>query len=145
VRPIGRKLSGLVFKELAQYAMSVAVGPGHPLARSRGVNRAKLASYPLIAYTRADYPEYHEALARIFEATGHVPLIAEEHESVSSLIAAIEAARGVAVVPSCMACMAGPRLKIVPLIPPSEPIVVGATRREGTESAAVTKFIAAAS
>ncbi|MDB6154507.1 MAG: Transcriptional regulator, LysR family [Chthoniobacteraceae bacterium] len=143
VRPAGQKLRGLVFKELAQYAMCVAVAPSHPLARSRGVSRAKLADHPLIAYTRADYPEYHEALDDLFAS--HPPRIAEEHESVTSLIAAVEAARGVAIVPSSMACMVGPRLKILPLIPPSAPIVVGATRREGTESSAVGKFIAAAS
>jgi hypothetical protein len=51
----------------------------------------------------------------------------------------------VAFVPSCIACMAGPRLVVLPLTPPSKPIIVGAIRREETNSASVLKFIAAAS
>ncbi|MES2571640.1 MAG: LysR substrate-binding domain-containing protein [Verrucomicrobiota bacterium] len=144
VLPTGEKLRGLHFRELARYAMGVAMAPGHPLARGRSVNRAKLAGAPLIAYTRADYPEYHASLEALFEPTGHPPRIVEEHDSVTSLIAAVEAARGVAIVPGCMECMVGPRLKILSLTPPFPPIVVGAIRREGPGSSAVENFIAAA-
>ena len=70
--------------------------------------------------------------------------IVEEQDGVTSLIAAVESGRGVAFVPSCVACMAGPRLKVLPLVSPAKLITVGAFRREGAKSAAVQKFIAAA-
>ncbi len=71
-------------------------------------------------------------------------MIVEEHDSVTSLIAAVESGRGVALVAGCMACMVGPRLKILSLTPDSAPIVVGAACRVGAASTVVEKFIAAA-
>ena len=144
VEPTGNKLRGLRFQELARFPLCVAVAPSHPLARRRRLTRAVIASEPLIAYSRADYPEYHDSLAEIFASTGRGPSIAEEHDSVSSLIAAVEAGRGVALIPSSMSCFAGPRLKILPLTPATAPIVVGAVCRQGTVSTLVQKFIAAA-
>jgi hypothetical protein len=40
--------------------------------------------------------------------------------------------------------MVGPRLKLVPLIPPGQPVVVGAARCDKAVPALVEKFIAAA-
>jgi DNA-binding transcriptional LysR family regulator len=144
VEPTGKELRGLRFHELARYPMCVAVAPGHRLARSRSVSLAKVAAEPLIAYSRADYPEYHTGLAEIFAAVGRLPKIAEEHDSVTSLIAAVEAGRGIALVPSCLACLAGPRLKILPLAPAPPPIIVGAVCRKNSDSATARKFIDAA-
>ena len=144
VEPTGNQRRGLRFQELARFPVCAAVAPSHPLARRRALTRAMIASEPLIAYSRADYPEYHDSLAEIFASTGRVPSIAEEHDSVSSLIAAVEAGRGVALIPSSMSCFAGPRLKILPLTPATAPIVVGAVCRQGTVSLPVQKFIAAA-
>ncbi len=144
VEPTGEKPRGLRFHELARFSLCVAVAPGHPLARRRTLTRAQVAAEPLIAYSRADYPEYHDSLAEIFASSRRVPDIAEEHDSVSSLIAAVEAGRGVALIPSTMSCFAGPRLKVLPLTPATAPIVVGAVCRAGSVSIAVQKFIAAA-
>jgi len=44
---------------------------------------------------------------------------------VSSLISAVEAGNGVALVPDSMGCIAGPRLKLMPLAPQPEPLVIG--------------------
>ncbi len=144
VAPANDQLHGLRFHELARYPMCVAVAPTHPLARKHSVTLAKIATEPLIAYSRNDYPEYHDMLAALFSPSGRTPFIAEEHDSVTSLIAAVEADRGFALVPSCMACMVGPRLKILPLTPASVPVVVGAASRDGNDSVAVKNFIAAA-
>jgi len=145
VHPGKNKMQGLRFEELARYPMCLAVALTHPLARSRSVKWTKLADENLIAYSRADYPEYHEELETLAKLIGGKPRISEEHDSVTSIIAAVEAGRGVALVPSCIACLVGPRLKVLPLTPATGPIVVGALRRDGTGSVAVQKFIAAAS
>lgn len=55
-------LAGLVFEELHRYAVCVAVNPTHPLARARRVGLEQVAKERLIAYTLADYPEYHSWL-----------------------------------------------------------------------------------
>jgi DNA-binding transcriptional LysR family regulator len=144
VAPSGGQLRGLRFQELARYPMCVAVAPGHRFARQRGLTLEKIVGESFIGYSRTGYPEYHAALGKIFASTGRVPEIAEEHESVTSLIAAVEAGRGVALVPDAMACMAGPRLKIVPIKPPIEPVIVGAVCCRIGASISAQRFIEAA-
>ena len=70
--------------------------------------------------------------------------VAEEHESGTGLIAAVEAGRGVALVPSSLACMVGPRLKLIPLKPTAPPIPVGAMWLKKNEGETVKQFVAAA-
>ena len=126
VRPNRAMLRGLHFEELARDAMCLAVPPGHAFARLRSVSLAQAGREPLVAFTRRDYPEYHEYLEALFARIKARPRIAEEHDSSASLIAAIESGAGVAVVPRSFSCSAGPRLKLIPLSPAPDPIVIGA-------------------
>jgi LysR family transcriptional regulator, benzoate and cis,cis-muconate-responsive activator of ben and cat genes len=126
VRPSRAMLRGLHFEELARDAMCLAVPPSHPFARLRSVTLARAVREPLVAFTRRDYPEYHEYLEAMFAPIKEKPRIAEEHDSSASLIAALESGAGVAVVPQSFACSAGPRLKLIPLFPTPAPIVIGA-------------------
>jgi DNA-binding transcriptional LysR family regulator len=143
VPPVG-DFPGMAFEELARFAICIAVTPSHPFATRRSVPLSKAAEEPLIAYSRVDYPEYHEGLIASFTTVGRAPQIAEEHDSVTSLIAAVEAGRGIAFVASSLECLAGPRLKLVPLTPTQPPVVVGAVYRTVAPSAVVQKFISAA-
>jgi DNA-binding transcriptional LysR family regulator len=144
VQPAAAELRGLRFRRLARYALCVAMVPGHALAQRRSVTIRALAGQPLIAYSRADYPEYHAATVKIFAAVGGHPLIAEEHDSVTSLIAAVEAGRGVALAPESLACLAGERLKMLPITPALPQVVVGALWRREDESPVLKEFVAAA-
>ena len=144
VAPEGRQFRGLRFHELARYPICVGVPPSHRYARQRALTLAKVADEPLIAYSRADYPEYHTELAKMFAPVGHLLVIAEEHDSATSLIAAVEAGHGIALVPSCMACLAGPRLKILPLNPAGVPVIVGAVCRKAGASVVAQRFVDAA-
>jgi DNA-binding transcriptional LysR family regulator len=138
-------LAGLVFKELRRYAVCVAVHPSHPLARARKVGLEQVARERLIAYTLADYPEYHAWLSALFAPLNVPPKIAEEHDSSTSLIASVEAGRGVALVQQGFDCLAGPRLKVRPLTPAPLPLVVGVAWRKDVNSPLVQKFVAAVS
>src|SRR5205823_4369519 len=95
-------------------------------------------------YTFADYPEYHAWLSELFAPLKRPPQIAEEHDSATSLIASVEAGRGVALVQQGFDCLTGPRLKVRPLTPAPAPFVVGVAYRKGTHSPATEHFIAAA-
>jgi DNA-binding transcriptional LysR family regulator len=138
-----KEMTGLVFEKLRRYAVCVAVHPAHPLAQSPRVGLKQLVDERLIAYTQADYPEYHAWLARLFAPLKRMPPIAEEHDSSTSLIASVEAGRGVALVQQSFDCLAGPRLKIRPIIPAPSPFVVGVASRDETPSPAAKNFIAA--
>jgi DNA-binding transcriptional LysR family regulator len=119
-------LRGLQFEELARDACCLAVTPKHPLAGRRSVKLSEIAREPLITYSRKDYPDAYENLMAMFAAAKSKPRIAEEHDSVSSLIASVEAGNGVAIAVESLACTAGPRLKLIPLSPAPPPLVIGA-------------------
>ena len=144
IRPSANSLAGVVFEELRQYAVCVAMHPAHRLARVRQLTLNKVADERLIAYSQADYPEYHTWLAELFAPIKRVPLIAEEHDGVTSLIASVEAGRGIALVQQRFECLAGPRLKVRPLTPAPPPLVVGIAWRKDSDSVATKNFITAA-
>src|SRR5690349_2209106 len=131
------RLHDLSTEELARDPICLAVSPKHPLAMRRTVTLAEAAREPLITYSRKDYPEAHEMLDAMFAGIKSKPRIAGEHDSVSSLIAAVESGAGVAVAPQSLTCTAGPRLKLIPLSPPPEPLIIGAAwSRDGLTPAA---------
>jgi DNA-binding transcriptional LysR family regulator len=144
VRPSEKVLRGLAFVELARYAMVVAVAPAHPLAKLKAVTLKQVAPEPLIGLNRKDYPEYHIETNRLFAAAGFKARIAEEHEGGTGIIAAVEAGRGIALVPSSLACIVGTRVKLLPLKPALPPIFVGAVWLKENDSELVKTFIAAA-
>jgi DNA-binding transcriptional LysR family regulator len=144
IQTSAKVLAGITFEELRRCAVCVAVHPAHALARARRVSLKQVANERLIGYTLADYPEYHLSLATLFAPLKRVPQIAEEHDSATSLIAAVEAGRGVALVLQGFDCLSGPRLRVRPLTPSPPPVVVGIAYRKDTNSAAIANFIAAA-
>lgn len=135
------KLRGLQFKELARDSACVAVAPKHPFARLKSLTLDRLLPEPLIAYRREEYPGYHEFIGQIFAPLGRAPRVAEEHDGITSVIAAVEAGRGFAFVTESVVCLAGPRVKVIPVtgVPP---IRVGAVWKD--QSPLVEKFIEAA-
>jgi DNA-binding transcriptional LysR family regulator len=142
VRLPARELRGLQFKELARYPIRVAVAPNHRFAKAKSLTLGEVASEPLFGYRQKDYPEYHEFFGEIFGSTRPKPKIAEEHDGVTSIIAAVESGRGVALVPALLSCMVGQRLRLVPLAEAVPEIVIGAVWK--TTSLLVEAFVAAA-
>ena len=140
VRPARSTLRGLRFEELARDTMCLAVPPDHALARRRFATLAQVAQERLVAFSRTDFPEYHEYLETLFAPTKSEPRIAEEHDGAASLIAAVEAGIGVAIVPESFACFTGPRLKLIPLSPMPEPIVIGGAWPKGGLSQTAENF-----
>lgn len=142
-RPSRQTMTGLSFEELRRFPVSVAAHPTHRLARMRKVGLPQIAGERLITYSRSGYPEYYEWLAELFAPLAQPPQIAEEHDSSTSLIAAVEAGRGIALVQQGFECLSGPRLKVKPLSPAPPPIVVGVACRKGEGSTLAAKFVAA--
>jgi DNA-binding transcriptional LysR family regulator len=79
----------------------------------------------------------------LFAPLNRPPQIAEEHDSATSLIASVEAGRGVALVLEPFKCFA-PRVKICALVPPPPPLVISIASRKETNSPAVASFIVTA-
>jgi LysR family transcriptional regulator, benzoate and cis,cis-muconate-responsive activator of ben and cat genes len=144
VRVSQKALAGLVFEELRCQPVCVAVHPTHPLARARRVGLEQVAKEHLITFTSADYPEHQAWIADLLAPLNRSPQIVEEHDSITSLIAAVESGRGVAVIAQPLNGLASPRLKIRPLQPAPPPLGVGVAYCKKFRSAATDSFIAAA-
>lgn len=141
VRPVPGGLGGLRFEELTRDPLRLALAPGHPLARQRSVTLREAVREPFVAYSRAEYPDYHEMLTRVFAPIKTRPRIAGEHDGASSLISAVEAGNGVAVVPASLSCVTGLRLKLLPLTPAPAPLMIGVISQSNGLSSVVEHFL----
>ena len=137
-------LTGLIFEELQGLPVCVAMHRAHPLARARRVGLEQVAKERLVTFTLVDYPEHHAWIAGLFAPLNRSPQIVEEHDSITSLIAAIESGRGVAVIAQPSNGLGNPRLKIRPLQPAPPPLGVGIAYCKKFRSTATDQFIDAA-
>ncbi len=134
---------GIIFQPLRNYAVCLAMHPTHPLSQVAHIGVREVVAERLIAYSKEDYPEYRSWLENLFAHSDSAPQVCEEHDSSTSLIASVEAGRGVALVQQGFECLSGPRLVIRPLVPAPPPFVVGAAWREGEPDSVISNFLKA--
>jgi DNA-binding transcriptional LysR family regulator len=142
-QPETETLHGLKYEPLQSYPICVGVPPNHRLARAKEVKLEQITNEPLLAYSRAEYPEYHAMLQELFSATGTKPRVAEEHDSAPSLIAAAGIGRGLVIGPASLSMLAGTRLKFRPLTPAPPPVQLGAVFDPARMTGAAAKFLTA--
>jgi len=131
-------------KELARYETCVAVGVTHPLAKSKFVSLAQMSSEPIATFSRKDYLGYYKHVEKLFASIDRKPRIGSEHDSGSSLIAAVAAGHGFAILPSCVSGSTGSPLKLLKVRPGLPPWSIVALWRKDSESQTVKAFIDAA-
>jgi DNA-binding transcriptional LysR family regulator len=134
---------GLGMQELERDETCVAVGATHPLATSEFVSLKQMASEPVAALTRKEFPLYHKHLEKLFATIGRKPRISSEHDSVTSMMAAVAAGQEFALLPNSLSRAAGTRLKLLKVRPAVRPWFTVALWRKEAETDAVKAFIAA--
>jgi DNA-binding transcriptional LysR family regulator len=138
--PKAGALRDLRFEELVSEHVRLAVSPTHPLARRRAVSIDDAAREPIVALTREEYLDYHAFLSLIFASANNKPRIVEEHDSMPSVISAIEAGTGVAPAVEAFGYTFGNRIKLLRLTPEPKPISIGIAAPKGRLSPATEKF-----
>jgi len=133
-------LGNLRFEELTQESARLAVSPKHPFTRRDTVSLADAAREPFVAYNREEYPDYHRRLIAVFAKVKTKLRIVEEYDGFTSLIPAIEAGRGVALVSESFIYSAGKRVKLLRLTPEPKPEIFGIAAPLGPLSTAAEKF-----
>jgi DNA-binding transcriptional LysR family regulator len=128
VRPSGELTAGIEFELLRSYPFCVALAAAHPFARMKSISLEKVAGEPLITLSRKEYPDAHEMMDRIFALNQTRPRIAVECDSASSLIAEVEAGRGIALSSSFFKLVTGKRLLYRALTGTTETMSVGIAR-----------------
>lgn len=120
----------LSYAKLQSHPVCVAMPAHHPLAKKRKITLTELFGHRLIGYNRQDYAEYHQWLESLSRAAQKKATLAEEFDSMTSLITAIESGRGIALVSKSLSCFSGPRLQYRPITPAPEPFHVAIAWRE---------------
>jgi DNA-binding transcriptional LysR family regulator len=138
-----RDFDGLKVEPLGAYAVRVAMSKKHPFARLRDVPLRAVAREPLVFFTRAEHPEAYAGLRKILAPFTDTPQIVEEYDSFGSLMAAVEAGRGIALVHESLALIAGRRLVLRPVTPAPPLLPIAVAYRHEDVSAPVAAFVAA--
>jgi DNA-binding transcriptional LysR family regulator len=145
VAVIGRGLKRGVFgdfrfEELLRAHVRLVVPPSHPFAQRRSVSLADAVQQPFIGLTHEDFPDYHSYMAALFASVRNKPRVIEEHDSMTSVVSAVEAGTGLAVAVEALRHFFGNRVKLVRLTPEPRLIAVGIAARKGRLSPAAEKF-----
>lgn len=141
VRPSKRgKSRDLRFEELLREQVRLAVPPTHPFARRRSVSLADAAKESFVGLTREDFPDYNAYLAAVFAPVKNKPRVIEEHDSMTSVISAIEAGTGVGISVDALSYSFASRVKLVRLTPEPKPLSLGIATGKGKLSPATEKF-----
>jgi DNA-binding transcriptional LysR family regulator len=142
--PRHSKRDGISCFPMQSHPVCVAMPAHHPLAKKRKVSLTELHEHKLIGYSRHGYVEYHHWLEDLAQGTRRPFRLAEEFDSMTSLITAIESGRGAALVSKSLSSFSGPRLQYRPISPAPEPFHVGIAWREKGAKKSTRAFVAAA-
>ncbi|MDP3071400.1 MAG: LysR substrate-binding domain-containing protein [Opitutaceae bacterium] len=141
----GRQLGpGLEFVPLISLPVMLVVSPHHALGDRKTVSLEEVLAEPIVAYSRRDYPDYHEALkTALGPARARRLNIVEECDGGMSLAAAVTAGRGLAFSAS-LAHLAGSRLRYLAIKPPLPATRVGVAFRSERLPPLAQQFVAVA-
>jgi DNA-binding transcriptional LysR family regulator len=139
-----RDFEGFVVESFGAYPLGVVMSRAHQFARLREVPLGAIANEPIIGRCRVEYPEAHAGLLELLAPYTRSPGVVEEYDTFSSLLAAVEAGRGVSLLVQHKALIAGKQLTLRPIKPALPPIPLAVAYRPDGASAATTAFVAAA-
>jgi LysR family transcriptional regulator, benzoate and cis,cis-muconate-responsive activator of ben and cat genes len=117
---------GLEWRPLLRAPWRLAVNRRHPLARRTRVTAAEVAPEPLLVFCQRDYPEYWPIITGWLRDHGQRPRIAGEYDGVDSLMAAVEAGLGVALVTLRTGRLVPERVRLKTLAAAPQPMVIAA-------------------
>ena len=121
---------GFVSQPLRDHDYLIALPKDHALAKRRSLRITNLRNFPLLGYSRAGYPEYfRDVLTLLGGKLGgkkQTSPFAEEYDSGSSLIAAIQSGRGIALVAEGLGQIAGKEIAFIPLHPKKTAVTLSA-------------------
>ncbi len=141
---LSEDLEGLIVAEICSYPLCVAVSKKHRFAQRRVVPIEELAKEPIISLSRRGFRWYNALVERVLSPYNRNLKIVEEFDDSQSVIAAVEAGRGVAIAWSVVARTAGRRLAFRPLRPDPQPLPIVVAYRQVAATPLLEEFVSAA-
>jgi len=141
---LSEDLEGLTIVEICSYPLCVAVSKKHRFAQRRVVSIEELAKEPIISLSRRGFRWYNTLVEKVLSPYNRNLKIVEEFDDSQSVIAAVEAGRGVAITSSVIARTAGRRLAFRPLRPEPQPLPIVLAYRQVATTPLLEEFVLAA-
>lgn len=101
------------WENLRTYGWHLVMKSNHPLAAEKQISTRSLSGEKLLLYDREHYPEYWERITGFFKEHKLQAKIAGEFDGISSLLAALEAGLGVALLSDSISIDRGQREALV--------------------------------
>jgi DNA-binding transcriptional LysR family regulator len=139
VRPPAGEMRGLKFETIRHHPPGIICSPVSPLARQRAVRPSEVAGSKLVVYRAKEFPEYHGWVSKVLGVSKTRLLISD----VMSLMAAVQAGRGVAVVGDFITPLIRDRVRFVPFVSGAHFLEVGLLYRKSDHDKGVKGFLAA--
>lgn len=130
--PPCKEVPEIEWSQVQTQAWRVAVPRQHALHARQSLMPADLDEQRLVVYSQRDYPDYWAVISSWFKSQGINARIASECDGVTSLISAVEAGLGIALVVERIACLIPERILLKPLDPQPAPITISAGLLEKT-------------
>lgn len=124
--PPGKEAQEIQWVPVQQQRWCVAVPRLHALASKKMLGAADLDGQRLVVYNQREYPDYWALLSGWFKSQGINARVASECDGVTSLISAVEAGIGVALVVERIACLVPERIVLKMLEPQPAPVCISA-------------------
>jgi DNA-binding transcriptional LysR family regulator len=124
--PPSKEIPDINWITVQQQAWCVALPRQHALVAKKTLTARDLNDQKLVVYTQRDYPDYWSAITGWFKEQGMNARIASECDGVTSLISAVEAGLGIALVVERIACLIPERIILKPLQPQPAPVCIAA-------------------
>jgi DNA-binding transcriptional LysR family regulator len=142
LRPRPGEMRGLKFEPLRRYSVGIICPRSSPLAQFSEIRPSAVPMDKLIGYRAADFPEYHQWVAKVLGVSMTDVTISQECDGVLSVIAAVEGGYAPAVVAEFITAVSGERVRFVPFVSKASFMHVGLLYRKGETAANVKKLIA---
>jgi DNA-binding transcriptional LysR family regulator len=124
--PPGKVVPDIAWITVQQQAWRVAVPRQHPLVNKATLTPQDLNDQRLVVYNQREYPDYWAGISAWFKSQGINARIASECDGVTSLISAVEAGLGIALVVERIACLIPERIVLKPLNPQPASVCIAA-------------------
>jgi DNA-binding transcriptional LysR family regulator len=142
LRPRPGEMRGLWFEALRRYSVGIICANSSSLANLPVIRPSSVPMDKLVGYRAADFPEYHQWVAKVLGVSEARVAISEESDGVMSIIAAVESGHGPAVVGEFTIAVAGDRVRYVPFAPNGSYMDVGLLYRNSGNLENAKKLIA---
>ena len=121
--------------------LMLAVPETHALAKAGQVRLEKFAGEDFVMFKRSEAPKLVDAMTQLCAKAGFTPQVVSEPPMIQTVLMAVAAGIGVAIVPGCVRSFRQPGVAILPVRPVSPVIDLVLTRPKGEPSPTVSAWL----